>query len=332
MHVLGVRNVNDALPLGLRLLRDHGERRDSRNGGVRSMPMPTTTVYGEPTERVIFDPVRDANPFFHLFESIWMLAGKNDLAYVTRFAKNMENYSDDGLTMWGAYGWRWRSFFDEFDQIRWAIRRLSDSAQDRRVVVTMWSPTHDTKRADEGGKDVPCNTQLYLSINSAGKLDMTVCNRSNDVIWGAYGANAVHMSMLQEYVAGQIGCKVGRYWQMSNNYHAYDDLYDKLLPGAESWDPFEGCPYTNKMVERYAMFNSAGVGPVWDMDLHMFMEEPTALGFKNAFFRKILVPMWCAHEAYKEKDFEAASELLMQMPERNDWRMAATQWLQRRVK
>ena len=33
------------------------------------------------------------------------------------------------------------------------------------------------------------------------KLCMTVCNRSNDMLWGAYGANVVHMSMLQEFVA-----------------------------------------------------------------------------------------------------------------------------------
>jgi thymidylate synthase len=54
-------------------------------------------------------------------------------------------------------------------------------------------------------------------------LDLTVLCRSNDVVWGAYGANAVHFSVLQEYLAGRIGVDVGVMYQFSNNYHGYVD-------------------------------------------------------------------------------------------------------------
>ena len=50
---------------------------------------------------------------------------------------------------------------------------------------------------------------------------MTVSNRSNDIIWGTFGANAVHMSMLHEYVASALMLHVGKYTQISDSFHAY---------------------------------------------------------------------------------------------------------------
>ena len=104
MKVLSVRNVHEALPRALKLLQQQGIERPSRNGPVLQAPWPVTTVYQNPLERVVFWPERDANPFFHLYESLWMLAGRNDIAPLTRYAKNMANYSDDGETQHGAYG------------------------------------------------------------------------------------------------------------------------------------------------------------------------------------------------------------------------------------
>jgi hypothetical protein len=41
---------------------------------------PVVTCYSAPTQRVLFSPMRDANPFFHLMEALWMLAGRDDVA------------------------------------------------------------------------------------------------------------------------------------------------------------------------------------------------------------------------------------------------------------
>jgi hypothetical protein len=54
---------------------DHRKPQGSRAGDVLVAPHPVMSVTSIPTERVLFDPARDANPFFHLFESLWMLAG-----------------------------------------------------------------------------------------------------------------------------------------------------------------------------------------------------------------------------------------------------------------
>jgi hypothetical protein len=197
------RNVHAALPEALQIITTHAERDNSRNGPVYVAPFPVNTCYRRPTERVIFWGDRDANPFFHFMEALWMLCGRNDVAFPAAYARQIKEYSDDGLTFWGAYGNRWRYWFS-FDQLNWAIRRLRANPEDRRVVIAMWDGGLDPQKVNDGGKDVPCNTQIFLSARrkmaetDIRVLDMQVCCRSNDILWGAYGANAVHFSMLQE--------------------------------------------------------------------------------------------------------------------------------------
>lgn len=243
MHVIDVRNVNDALPEGIRYLQQHGVKRDSRNGPVIVAPGPVSTVYRNPMERVILSPTRDANPFFHAYEALWMLTGRNDVAGPAHILKSFAQFSDDGKTFHGAYGKRWRSHFPlgvdqnplprevlPLDQLPPIIEALKRNHDDRRCVLQMWDPSVDLGRV---GKDVPCNQSAVFMIND-GRLDMTVFCRSNDMIWGAYGANAVHFSFLLEYMALKIGVPPGVYTQVSVNFHAYDnDLWARVVNGPQ---------------------------------------------------------------------------------------------------
>lgn len=332
MHVLKVRNVQQALPEGIALLRTQGIQRDSRNGPVVVIDGPVTTLYQKPNERVIFYPERDANPFFHLFESLWMLAGRNDVSFVTQFVKRMQMYSDDGVSFHGAYGYRWIHFFG-FNQLETVIKALKENPNDRRCVVGMWSPADDL---GVKGKDVPCNTQIYFSINFEGKLDMTVCNRSNDVIWGAYGANAVHFSFLQEYMAYAIGVGLGRYWQISNNYHAYLETYNPLVGLSDmALDPFRKTSF-----DPYEIFSREVPLPIisthheeYIQDINMFLEHGPIVGLRDPFLRKVATPMWNAYFHYKEtkgeERFEGARKIMSQCKD-FFWTKACLEWLERR--
>lgn len=232
MRVIEARNVHDALPLALELLFRHGVFRESRNGPVLMMDTPVTTVYAQPLERVVFWEERDANPFFHLYESLWMLDGRNDVAGVARYAKQMLQYSDDGKTLHGAYGhrWRWRpedrdSRMVPFDQLTQIALMLNENPNDRRAVLSMWNAGWDLGRK---GKDIPCNVTATFQIGTDGCLHLVVFNRSNDIVWGCYGANAVHFSFLLEYVALAIGALVGTYTQISVNWHGYVETIEPL--------------------------------------------------------------------------------------------------------
>src|SRR5580765_2443338 len=254
MHVIKVRNVHRALPEGIAHLLKYGVERDSRNGPVLVAPWPVTTHYTSPRERVIFWPERDANPFFHLMECLWVLAGRNDVAFLDQYVKHMKSYSDDGNTYHGAYGYRWLNHFvedggikgvDNIDQLSIIIERLKKDPNDRRCVLTMWDPVTDLGKE---GLDFPCNTQIFFSISggviSSAHLSMTVCQRSGDLLWGVFGSNAVHFSFLLEYVAAGIGCKVGEYWQVTNNFHAYRNVLDPLVEKMNIDNNSSISPYT----------------------------------------------------------------------------------------
>lgn len=321
MQIIQARNVNQALIVGLQVCMEYGVLRDSRNGPVRVFKTPITTLYENPTERVLFWAERDANPFFHLMESLWMLAGHNDVEFVTRFASNMANYSDDGVSFHGAYGYRWRMHFG-FDQIEKIIELLKANADDRRIVLQMWDPKVDLGK---DGKDFPCNTAAKFRIVD-GQLDMTVENRSNDLIWGAYGANAVHFSMLQEYIAGAVGVRVGHYWQESTNSHVYTNIMDEkkdLLLCNPNLDPYQ--------LGIVRPFPIMGDGKeAFDTDLDMFMTGCSVTGFKTSFFRRVVAPMYQAHVAFKAKDYEKAQSLLDDCAA-TDWQKAAKEWVARRT-
>lgn len=331
MKTLVVRNVHLALPIGLDFLSQEGIERDSRNGAVIQAKTPVTTTYNRPTERVLFWADRDANPFFHLMESLWMLAGRNDVEFCTRFVKRMLNFSDDGKTFHGAYGYRWRVHFG-FDQLKPIIEALKANHNDRRQVIQMWDATVDLGKQ---GKDFPCNTLVFVAINTDGELDITVCNRSNDMIWGAYGANAVHFSVLQEYLASAIGVPVGKYYQVSNNFHAYKDTFDPLKHLADRapdcYRQTVDCPYSNGLVAPYPLISTDV--ETWEQDLKMFMSEGAVLGLKDPFFRKVAVPVYLAHVAYaqnkNENGINEALEILEQC-KATDWKLACVEWLERR--
>lgn len=332
MKVIKTRNVHQALPEALYQLSVEGVRRESRNGPVLMFPEPVTTVYLRPAERVLFWAERDANPFFHLMESLWMLGGRHDVEYVARFVERMRNYSDDGVTFHGAYGYRWRHHFFE-DQLHIIISALRSNPDDRRQVLSMWDAYSDLGHQ---GKDIPCNLQAIFQIACDGRLDMTVTNRSNDLIWGAYGANAVHFSYLHEYVARSIGVEQGIYRQVSANLHAYVDVLGKVARLADfAADPMSGAttpdPYVARDVEPFPLMS---IEPDdWNRELDMFLSDPDAVGFRDPFFRRVAIPMLKAHQAFKQTSgpqrFDAALEELENVAA-TDWKLAGVQWIERR--
>ena len=335
MKVIQVRNVNQALPEGLRHLEVDGVKRDSRNGPVIVAKAPVITVYEQPQEKVLFWAERDANPFFTLFEALWMISGRNDVESLAYYNSRMREFSDDGRTFHGAYGHRWRHHFedDQLDEVCLFLKAYPDS---RRAVITMWDPDEDLNR---NGKDLPCNTQIFVQTNHEGNLDLTVTCRSNDIIWGCYGTNAVHFAMLQEYLAARLGVSVGVLYQLSNNYHAYLDVFEKNRPlidrAPDPYSPMKShCPYIFGKVEpRPLVTNST----VFDAEIKIFTGGKLTYPFVNHFLADATF-LFRAYKAWKdEKDYVWALELLDELNVHRegftkdwDWRLACQEWIERR--
>jgi hypothetical protein len=281
------------------------------------MPSPVLTEYAKPWQRMLFCPERNANPFFHIMEGIWMLAGRDEAEWVVKFNKQMLEYAEEDGTFAGAYGFRWRHYFG-VDQIDYVVNLLNSDPFTRRAIIAMYNPGQDSGYND---RDVPCNTTIYFRNNS-GKLDMTVCCRSNDAVWGAYGANAVHMSMLMEVVAAGTGLAMGTYYQLSNNLHLYTDLHRHLLgEGSTHVDYYWAWSAPYPICTSYGNFYD---------ECNLFLKNPDrADKYKNAWLYYVARPMYLAWEAYKEKDMANAVSWVDQV-EDPAVRQACLDWLERR--
>jgi len=329
MHTSNVRNVCQALPATIIHLFDHGVEEHSRAGRVLVAPWPITTVTQKPRERVLFSSVRDANPFLMVYEAIWMLAGKRDADPLNKFVKDFgRHYGEDDGTVHGAYGHRWRIAFG-FDQLNAVVKKLIEDPQDRQAVIQIWDCRMEGENDLLGTwKDRPCNDIIFLRIRD-DELDLTVCCRSNDMLWGCHNTNQAHFSILQEYLAARIDVDMGRMYQFSHNAHIYLTELDRMRKRAG-----EQHLATALIDDRYSL---QGIKPLpmfeeptkIDRDIRAFMSG-TQRGFYNPWFETTLIPMMHAHYFFKEGDHLQALAYTEQI-EALDWRAACAEWIERRM-
>lgn len=323
MHTF--RNVNDGFKSMLSQINSieiATEEFESRNGPCIRCVDPQMWCFTHPQQRVLFNAARDANPFFHVYEAMWMLAGRDDVGGVAHYCAQMREYSDDKFTINDAYGYRWRHWFD-CDQLEAVIQLLRSQPTTRRAVLGMWDPANDLDNMES--KALPCNTHCYFKVRHEACLDLMVCNRSNDLIWGAFGANTVHFSFLLEYVAARTGLDVGYQYHMSNDLHLYTDRMQM-----DKWLADE----TPSVYDQYEhrIFSSLVGSPddllIFNEELQNFVDAPTK-EYECFFFKHIASPMARAWEHHKERRYGLALEWADQILAL-DWKRACITWLKRR--
>lgn len=321
---INVRNVNQAFSeVFWRLHALDLTPENTRNGPALVFPEPVTTTYTCPQERVLFHPGRDANPVFHLLESIWMLAGRRDVGFLRQFNSRINQYSDDGEVFNAAYGYRWRRHFGR-DQLVDVIRLLRRDPETRQAVVQIWDPADLTRRT----LDKACNLDMVFDTRG-GRLNMTVHNRSNDVWWGAYGANAVHFSVVQEFVACAVGLRIGHYRQVSNNLHLYTKLYDaaryvRSPPFADAYDH-----YSAGLV-RPAPLMVDGDYVRFLEECEEFCNDPFNLerDYHSPFLKHVAAPMAMVSRVRNSHAGDGRAYAAKIRSE--DWRRAVSEWIDRR--
>ena len=355
-HFDGVNDAFRGLVKGVHTGVIPTRRSPSRVGDVLQIDEPVIITYAQPTQRVLFNAARDCNPFFHLYEALWMLAGRNDIAPLVWYSSGYAAQVQDGdsPTANGAYGYRWRHAARDYedqalnrpgiDQLATIADQLKRKPESRRAVLAMWSVEDDLLKIDDS-KDVCCNLSACFSIrtekdavDSGGVtpwmtgidvpvehplLDMTVFNRSNDLVWGALGANIVHFSMLQEYLAAAIGVAVGVYHQISNNLHVYVDR----------WKPEQWLTVDREMYYP-RVFPLVAQPERFLMEAGLLVEENhsgkgISAGYMEPFLDLVALPMCQAFACHKQRNYRGAISWLERMAE-CDWKVVAIDWIERR--
>lgn len=156
----------------------------------------------------------------HLFsglgELLWYLAGSNDLEFIAYYLPKYREESDDGKTVFGAYGPRLLNMRGTHDQIKNVISVLKIKPTSKRAVVQIF----DAADLAERHLEIPCTCTLQFLIRDK-KLCAFTYMRSNDALWGL-PHDIFSFTMLQELIARSLGLEVGPYKHATTSLHLYD--------------------------------------------------------------------------------------------------------------
>lgn len=166
---------------------------------------------------------------------------------------------------------------------------------------------------------------------------MVLFCRSNDAIWGAMGANVVHFSVLQEYIARFSGLPVGSFTQISVNYHGYEKIINPLFKKRDEFGEMTPNPYSLGEVEPYRIAHPDNDQEAWDNEVRRFVTPDGRAtlndNYREPFFRHVAWPIVRAHDSYKDEKGVARYEMALSALETckaSDWRRACVEWLERR--
>lgn len=225
------RNASEALPALLEGVLDYGADVNSRAGLTKEL-LHVQVVLTGPCDREVLTPGRKALLPAQIAETMWLLAGRNDIAWLKHYLPRAPEFSDDGVTWRGAYGPRLRAWDttveDDYpgfiDQLRVLWEMLRKDPGTRRAVASIYDPRLDLAT---DSKDIPCNTQLHFIRGHDGALDLRVSIRSNDLMWGWSGINAFAWSAVLEIMAHLANMEPGLLVFNQGSLHLYERSWEK---------------------------------------------------------------------------------------------------------
>lgn len=150
-------------------------------------------------------------------ELLWYLAGNNKVEFIQPYIPHYKNETDDGQTIYGAYGPRLFNMRNEYDQVANIVALLRQKPTSRRAVIQLFDA------ADLFGthKEIPCTCTLQFLLRD-NKLNLYVSMRSNDAYMGL-PHDIFAFTMLQEIMAVTLGVEMGSYNHSAGSLHLYDN-------------------------------------------------------------------------------------------------------------
>lgn len=194
----------------------HGEKVAPRGIAVRELMHRTIKV--DMRNPVLTIPERNLNYRFMAAEAGWILSGSDRLEDLGSQADRLRPYSDDGLTLTGAYGPRF------VRQLGYVVKALNDDPDTRQATMTIWRPEAARAYQDLGqvSKDVPCTVAVDFKFRD-GKLSTHVFMRSSDV-WLGLPYDVFTFTMMACRVAELLSYPVllGDLYLTAASSHIYD--------------------------------------------------------------------------------------------------------------
>ena len=140
---------------------------------------------------IIRNPIRRLGYKFMAAEAAWILSGKNDVASIKPFSKEISKFSDDGETFFGAYGPK------VYEQLTYVISILSQDRDSRQAVINIW------RESPPVSKDIPCTLSLQFLIRNHA-LHCVASMRSSD-LWLGHPYDIFNFSAISNAVRIELG-------------------------------------------------------------------------------------------------------------------------------
>ena len=182
-------------------------------------------------------------------EMMQWIAGVSDLAQLRWAAANFTDFSDDGSTLYGAYGPRTHA------GLKRVVRLLEADPLSRQATVSIWQNLEK-----DSSRDVPCTVSWSFMLRD-GALHMTTFMRSNDV-WTGVAYDLPIMGRIQSALAWALRVDVGTYTHIAQSFH----IYERDVPGLEKMTethvmPVNEPPFFDTLVDPS---NITGAEGRWD--------------------------------------------------------------------
>ena len=203
-----------------------GEENSARGTKSKEL-LDVALVVEDPTQCIYSNEARGSQLKYIAAEFLWYYTGRNDVAFISKWAKFWESIQNPDGTANSAYG---NLIFREknmhgMSQYQWAMQSLLSDANTRQAVMHFNKPKHQYS----GNKDFVCTMYANFHIRN-NRFYMSVFMRSNDAIWGT-PTDVAFFCSLQIQMYSQLKefypeLALGTYTHVANSYHVYDRHYD----------------------------------------------------------------------------------------------------------
>jgi thymidylate synthase len=221
------RNANEAFTYYIRQLESADE---SKPRGMKIKEcLGVSFSLTNPRNRIIRNPIRKMSLTFAIGEFLWYLRGSNKLDVIEYYSKMYPNFSDDKVTVNGAYGAR--IFGGEPSQWEKVKRTLLKDSDSRQAVISIYNQNDLFLPS----LDIPCTCVLQYFIRN-GKLNAITYMRSNDIYLGM-PYDIFSFTMLQERLALELNVGLGTYTHMVGSLHIYEknfNIFEKISQTEDS--------------------------------------------------------------------------------------------------
>ena len=190
-------------------------------------------VLEDPTSCLYTNPVRSSQFKYIAAEFLWYFMGRNDVEWISKYAKFWEHIQNPDGTVNSSYGNLLFTKKNEHGlaQYEWALQSLIKDKDTRQAVLHFNLPVHQSF----DNKDFVCTMYGIFQIRD-NKLNFTVHMRSNDAILGlptdiAFFAT-LQMQMLKHLKEMYPTLELGTYTHIANSLHIYErhfDIVEKML-------------------------------------------------------------------------------------------------------